>query len=133
MQYITEAIHILHNSQARHRRKGFKYGSVTTSEMLKHAAEELVELVEASALVFNGEGKNPFTELVHEELADLIMILMHLAYVNGFTSATLQVSMLDKLQERFKLKKHERAAIRAIQAKLINKANKKVLFGSEEA
>lgn len=130
MDHVLEAIHTLHNSQARHKRKGFKYGSRTTQDMLKHAAEELIELAAADAFTFDHEGKNAWMEEVEKELGDLMSILLHFAYMKGFTKDSLQIQMIDKLLLRFKMPPRERARLRELSNQLKSRKPIKRLYGS---
>ena len=135
MDQVRAAIKLLHNSNARHLRKGFKYRDNTTPEMLKHAAEELVELVEANSeyRTSASSAMSAHAKII-EELADLIMILLHYAHSHGITNTQLQNSMLDKFVTRFALTQKETAAIKKLQRQLNAHHRQKLrLYGDEEA
>lgn len=128
MDQVRAAIRLLHDSNARHLRKGFKYRDNTTPEMLKHAAEELVELVEANTWAHGGR------ERIIEELADLLMILLHFAHAHDIGNHELQNSMLEKFMKRFGLSMKEHKAIKKLQRQLNAHHRQKLrLYGDEEA
>lgn len=122
MEEVNEAIHLLHNSQARHKRKGFKYGDNTPDEMLRHAAEELVELVTAEAVTHDEEGDYIYRkDDIAEELSDLLLILFHYAYIHGLHTDNLQIRMLDKMKQRFTLKPKELTALMRLKGKIVSR------------
>lgn len=132
MEAIREVIQLLHKSNARHRRKGFRYKDNTSMEMLKHAAEELVELVEAQGSAYDNDGKILYTGDILEELADLLMILLHYAHINRIGNHALQESMFDKFLKRFTLSRKERAAVEKLREQMrAHHFQKLRLYGDE--
>jgi len=78
----------LHNSGARHIKKGKKINEFTFTQILAHAGEELVELASEQDDM--------------DELADTIACLFHYAVKKGWSRTAVEKAILKKLEERIK-------------------------------
>lgn len=87
MKRAWKAIKKLVNKDAKHIKKGKCLSQFNDTQILSHAAEEIVELM--------AEPDNP------EELGDILACLYHYAIKHGWSKDMIEEHILIKLEQRF--------------------------------
>ncbi len=83
------AVQKLMDKNSKHR-KGFRINDLSRVDIVRHAEEELEELLIANTIIDK-----------RKELADVFACLIHFALANGWTEEEVENDILNKLSARF--------------------------------